>query len=375
MSKTFLYQINVTRDCNLRCTHCYIHSDVKKNSKKMILEQIEQIANGIVEHMDSINYEHAEIHFIGGEPTMLGLDFFEKAVPLLKSKLLDKKFTSEVMIVTNLLHKDILSICKLFDRVTTSYEPETRFVSWKGNPKPKLEMQWVNNVHLLQNHGIEVGVTTAMTKQVISYGARKLLDEFYFRGIKQIHFGFFIPEGDGLVNKITVFPNFIDTSNFLIEASDWYLEKREIDNDLWVNPFESMLSAIHTEKPLDDIVCPIISGSMDIHWNGNAAPCLEAGGALNPDWSGNVFETSILEVSKNDNFMKKVRAASRPQTACHTCDEYKVCKSGCGVLFQYWNPVLDEDCPGFKKFIKYVRAKHQSGLIPRYTEYTGRKGC
>lgn len=371
MSKTFLYQINVTRDCNLRCTHCYIHSDVKANSKSMQDDQIVSIARGIVEHMKQLEYTHAEIHFIGGEPTMLGLDFFRRMLPETRKILSGNGFTFEILLVSNLLHNDVVEIASLFDRVSTSYEPETRFVSWKSEPKPALEALWIDKVSKLQAAGINLGVTTAITKPVIAFGARKLLDWFYAKNIKQIHFGFFIPEGDGLVNIATVFPDFHETSEFLIECAEWYWEKRETDQNLWVNPVESMLSAIHSNEPLDDIVCPILAGSMDIHWDGNAAPCLEAGGGTNPDWAGNVFENGIAAVAQSQKFKVKVLEATKPQKICRTCDEYHVCKSGCGVLFRFWEPTLDQDCPGFKQFIKYLRKIHKQGKVPRYTEYQG----
>jgi radical SAM protein with 4Fe4S-binding SPASM domain len=371
MAKTFLYQINVTRDCNLRCTHCYIHSDVKASSKNMQEDQVRSIADGIVKHMKTIGYAHAEIHFIGGEPTMLGKDFFVRMIPEMREMLSGHGFTYEILLVSNLLHNDVVDIALQFDRVSTSYEPETRFVSWTGEPKPGLERLWLEKVVALQTAGVNFGVTTAVTKPVIAFGAAKLLDWFYSKGIKQIHFGFFIPEGDGLVNIATVFPEFHETSAFLIAAAEWYWQHRENDKDLWVNPVESMLSAIHSNEPLDDIVCPIISGSMDIHWDGSAAPCLEAGGATNPDWAGNVFETGIEEVALSDKFKHKVLMAAKPQKACRSCDEYAVCKSGCGVLFKFWDEKNDLDCPGFKRFIKYLRKKHEDGLMPRYTEYQG----
>lgn len=372
--KTYLYQINVTRDCNLRCTHCYIHSDVKASSKTMVDEQIMQIAAGIVEHMKKIKYSHAEIHFVGGEPTMLGLEFFQKNIPKFKEIVKNAGFTAEVMMISNLLHDDILEIAKLFDRVTTSYEVDSRFVSLKGVYKPVLEKRWREKVQLLLANNIDLGITTAMTKPVINFGAAKLLDYFFENGIKQIHFGFFIPEGDGLINIHDIMPEFHETSAFLIDSAEWYLKKREEHKDLWVNPFESMLSAVYNDEPLDDIVCPIISGSMDINWDGNTATCLEAGGAKVPDWSGNIFETSIASVAATKHFMMKVLDAQRPQKICRTCDEYRVCKSGCGVLFKFFDPTLDTECPGFKKFIKYVRNKHEEGLQPRYTKYMG-KSC
>lgn len=374
IEKTFLYQINVTRDCNLRCTHCYIHSDVKANSKKMSSEQLMDIGKGIVEHMKKINYARAEIHIIGGEPTMLGLDFFKHAIPEFKKLVKDNDFTAEVMMVSNLLHPDIVEMCKKFDRITTSYEVESRFVSLKGVYKPKLEKNWLENVKKLQEAGIEVGVTTAMTKPVIAYGAERLLNYFYDNGIKQIHFGFFIPEGDGLVNYANIMPAFSETSQFLIDSANWYLERREVDKNLWVNPFESMLSAVNSDEPLDDIVCPIISGSIDINWDGNAATCLEAGGATSPEWSGNVFEHSISTITAAEHFMKRVLEASKPQRICHTCEEYRICRSGCGVLFKFFDPVLDDECPGFKRFIKFVKEKNDNGLKPRYDKYLG-KSC
>ena len=48
--KTYLYQINVTRACNLRCTHCYIASEVKDVSKSMNVEQLVTLVRQIADH-------------------------------------------------------------------------------------------------------------------------------------------------------------------------------------------------------------------------------------------------------------------------------------------------------------------------------------
>ncbi|MFC4236189.1 radical SAM protein [Thalassospira xianhensis] len=366
MRKTFLYQINVTRDCNLRCTHCYISSDVKKASGKMEGNSFLKIVDGIAEHMQKIGYEHAEIHVIGGEPTMLGLPFFEENLPEARRRLEGHHFSFELIMVSNLLNKDIVDISRHFDRINTSWEPITRF------PKKKLEEFWQNNVTTLQDAGIDVGITTAVTKQVIEMGADAILEHHYSKGIKQIHFGFFIPSGDGLTNINDIFPPFIETSRFMMQVADWYFARRDADPDLWVNPPESMLAAIESGEPLDDIVCPIIAGSMDIDWDGKTATCLEAGGETDAQWLGNVLKTSISDVASSPEFRKEVRKAMRPNEHCMTCDEYIVCKSGCGVNFKFWDPEKDEDCPGFKAFIKDMRSRHQGGLRPRYTEYRGK---
>lgn len=371
MSKTYLYQINVTRDCNLRCTHCYIHSLVKKVSGEMERESIVKIARGIAEHMQQIGYDMAEIHIIGGEPTMLGPEYFEEVVPLIREALDDKGFGYELCLVSNLMHPEIVRFARLFDRINTSWEPVSRF------PKPKLEQKWRDSLVMLREAGIKFGVTTAVTKPVVDHGARAILERLYdVEGIKNIHFGFFIPSGDGLVNKGEIFPEFHETSAFLIEAAEWYRERRDADPDLFVNPAESMLAAIHSNEPMDDIVCPIIAGSMDIDWNGNAATCLEAGGNREAVWSGNVIKDSVANVASTDSFRRDVIKARRPNKACIGCDAYDFCRSGCGVLAKHWDPEKDLDCPGFKGFIDHMRGMHASGLRPKYDSYVGgNSGC
>ncbi len=375
MSRTFLYQLNVTRDCNLRCTHCYISSLVKKLSGQIGASDLLKTLSGVGDHMAVNGRTHAEIHIIGGEPTMLGAAFFDEVIPAARAILKEKAaasaepWTFEIIIVTNLLSKEVLPIARHFDRVNTSWEPVSRF------PKPKLEAMWRDSVRLLRDNGIDVGVTTSITKPVVAMGAAKVLDRLYGEeGISQIHFGFFIPSGDGATNQDAMFPAFHETSQFLIDSAEWYFAHRDQDPKLFVNPAESMLAAVHTGQSVDDVICPIIAGSMDIDWDGRSATCLEAGGNIDAKFVGNVLETSVTDVAQSPGFRKDVIKASRPHAGCAGCEEYSICRSGCGVTAKHWKPEVDADCPGFKGFIKHIRARHGDGMSPKYTVYRG-KGC
>lgn len=364
--KVFLYQVNVTRDCNLRCNHCYIASEVKAISNRLTVSQFLKIVRDIGEHMRTTDHTHAEIHVIGGEPTMLGAAFYDRVMPEAQAILAEygDAFTWEFMLISNLLTRELMQIAPWFSKVATAYEPETRF------PKPFHERWWLENVHALQSGGIDVGITTCMTKPVIDYGAARLCDRIYNElGIKQMHFGFYIESGDGRKFRDMVRPRFDETSRFLIDAASWYFERRDSDPDLYVNPVESMLSAIDRDAPLDDIVCPIISGSLDIDSSGKALSCIQAGGELDAPWEGDVLATSVAEVVAGEKFRRRRLEASRPQRICMTCDEYRVCRSGCGVNFRSWSPDQGDDCPGYKSFIKHMRGLHAAGLRPRHANY------
>lgn len=384
-NKTFLFQLNVTRDCNLRCTHCYISTDKKAESQYMNDAQFLETFDQIIDYMKSDyegrnEYSHAEIHIIGGEPTMLGNAFFEKNMPLVREKLKEMKQKASLSLVTNLITNDSIKIAKMFDIISTSYEYETRFLSKTGKPKPALETKWLNNVEILREAGVQANVTMAVTKQAVDRGAKTILDDFYGRGFKEVHLGFFIPSGDGLLNMGTVFPMFHETTQFMIDATTWYLERRLKDRNLYINPVESMIESIHDQKPMDDIVCPIIPGALDIDWNGDTVTCIEAGGEVDMNSLGNIYEKPIKEILSSREYRREKSKAIIAKPACRGCDELLSCQSACGVLHQYWNG--RGECPGFKGFIKHIRnLVENENLRPKRLELeieareSGRMGC
>lgn len=368
MSKSFLLQINTTRDCNLRCTHCYISSAKKDLSKFMEEDDLLKIFDSLCEFLNSPygirEYILADVHIIGGEPTLLGLEYYRRVIPKIRERLQSVKQQVKLSIVTNLVTPESVEISKLFDHVATSYEIDTRFVSAKGRPLPKLEEQWAKHCTLLQDAGQPVNVTTAVTRQVIQHGADRLLDDFLAKGFRNIHLGFFIPSGDGLIHMGSVFPPFHETSAFMIQAATWYLSKRDEYPNLYVNPVESMIESIYRKEPMDDIVCPIIPGSLDVDPDGETVTCIEAGGEVDMDSIGNVFSEGITSIIQGRKYRRERTKAIVPKAHCMGCDELVNCQSACGILHNYWNG--RGECPGFKGFIKHIRKLvEEDGVLPR----------
>jgi radical SAM protein with 4Fe4S-binding SPASM domain len=361
--KTFLFQVNVTRDCDLRCTHCYISSDKKAASAFMSEQEFKETMFKIADYMDIDwntvkKYDAVEIHVIGGEPSMMGVPFFENTMPEINERFSRVNQDVILSIVTNLLQKRAVTVAKMFDHITTSYEVDSRFT------KQKQEDRWMSNCKELISEGHKLNVNTAMTKGILAKGAPAMLEFYQDLGFKHIHFGFFIPSGDGLINAVDVFPPFEDTTKFLIEATEWYLKRRMIDVALYVNPIESMIDSIFRNQAIEDIICPIISGSLDIDASGDTASCLELGGEVNSRNNGNVFSSDIKTILNSRGHIQEVSNAIRPKPHCMGCDELTTCSSACGVLHNYWNG--KGECPGFRGFIKYIRNKVENeGLKPK----------
>lgn len=384
---SFLFQINVTRRCQLRCSHCYILSDKKDKSPDMSEEEFLHVVRGIVEHMQadhnfSQRYNHVDIHVIGGEPSMLGVPFFMSVLPKAKELLQAIPQAVDFSIVTNLVTQEALEVARLFDKVSTSYERSTRF------NKRKQEEIWRRNVLTLMAESKipdmpgpkDFSVTTALVRPVVQAGAASMIEEMVELGFTKMHFGFFIPSGDGDLNAKLIQPKHRETAQFYIEALDWYLAHRDTMTDLWINPCESWLEAVYRGESLDDVVCPIVHGALDIDSDGRTISCIEKGGTNDYTSHGNIFETreviqgdgsksvefvnTIHDVLISPSYLKEVANARRLPAVCRSCDERKLCQANCGVLHEQWNQ--QDECPGFKTFIKRVRyLVEEEGVLPK----------
>tara|TARA_Y100001972_G_scaffold34560_1_gene42892 strand:+ start:7313 stop:8500 length:1188 start_codon:yes stop_codon:yes gene_type:complete len=370
---TFLYQLNVTRRCNLRCSHCYISSDKKDISPDWSESDFLHVIGSIKEYMisdyaKSRGHKKAEIHVIGGEPTELGIEFFENVLPAAHALLDQAGFPYKLSLVTNLLTPQSLAVAKLFRSVSTSFEPETRFT------KPKHHQMWLSNIQEYQcftrERGIPgIGITSAITKKVIAIGAKDYLESLVALGFRNIHLGFFIPSGDGDTNRDELQPEHSDTSDFLIDAFDWYVANKGKYSELYVNPCQSWIQSMTENKPFDDIVCPILSGALDVDGDGETISCIERGGVIDYPSNGNLLETvqvidisegssvpkyvnSISKILTGPSYLKEVASARLLPNVCLRCEHRKLCLGNCSVLHGQWDQ--SGDCPGFKRFLDHV---------------------
>src|SRR5690554_983861 len=190
---SFLFQINVTRRCQLRCTHCYILSDKKASSPDMSEAEFLHVIQGIVDHMKrdyefSKRYTLVDIHVIGGEPTMLGVEFFKSALPKAKAMLAEIPQEVSFSIVSNLVTQEALEVVRLFDKVATSYERGTRF------NKQRQEDAWVANVRTLMAESKDpaipgpkdLNVTTALLMPVVNAGAASIIEQMIGLGLTRM---------------------------------------------------------------------------------------------------------------------------------------------------------------------------------------------
>lgn len=70
--------------CNLRCRYCFYHDEMQKRKQAAFGFMTEKTLENVISKAMERAQGQCTIAFQGGEPTLIGLDFFRKAVELQK---------------------------------------------------------------------------------------------------------------------------------------------------------------------------------------------------------------------------------------------------------------------------------------------------
>ncbi len=326
MSKR-LFHINVTRRCQLACSHCYIDQDIRNNAEAMPVPKMEEIAKAIGD-ID------ADVHIIGGEPTLVSIDTHKRYLSILS-----KLKNSKIMIVTALQNARAVKVASLYENIATSYDPCAR--TEVNNDK------WIARVNKLISHGNRVHVCTSLSKSVINYGINNLLDELYGFGFRSIHLAPMVPT----LNALSETPCPTDTSLALIKSVKWAIRKRKTDKGIFISPYDGLLQGMGN---YDGLRCPAGDSCVNVEPNGKVHACVAKGGELADVVTGKIEPISTQ--LKSNTYMLEVAQHNRSRPECLGCEFWTTCKGGCRVLANTKIAQNSKECAGFKTFLNYVNS-------------------
>ena len=322
-----LFHINVTRQCQLACSHCYIDQEIRDNSQAMSVDKMQEIA-------DVIGDDYVDVHIIGGEPTLVSIDTHKQYLSILS-----KLKNSKIMIVTALQNARAVKVAKLYENIVSSYDPNAR--TEVNNEK------WVSRTQELRKNGNHVHVCASLSQSVIDYGVSKTLDELYGFGFRSVHLAAMVPT----INALNETPNPITTSQAMIESAQWVLKKRKTSKeDVFVSPFDGLLQGMSN---YDGLRCPAGDSCVNVEPNGQIHACVAKGGEVKDINNGQIQSTQ--EQLSSNAYKLEVAQHNRSRVECLGCEFWTTCKGGCRVLAETKIAQNSSECAGFKVFLSYVK--------------------
>jgi uncharacterized protein len=347
--------------CNLGCLYCYYlkKEDLypKGDSFRMPDDILETY---IVQHIETYPGPVINFSWHGGEPTVLGLDYFRRIVAFQRKHLpADRRITNGMQTNGTLIDEDWCRfLAKERFSVGLSLDgPEEIHdvyrVTKNGNATHKRAMR---GYRLLRKHKIPCDVLCVVNATNVQYPSRVYR---FFKEIRAQYIGFLplvepLPDTENGVSRRTVPPEALGI--FLCTIFDEW-KRRDIGR-ISVQIFEE---AAGTAWGQDHALCIFrkICGDIPvIEHNGDFFSCDHF---VQPEYClGNIRESSLADLieSPAQQAFGQAKWDTLPRY-CLTCDVLEMCHGGCPkdriLKTPDGEPGLNYLCAGYKRFFTHCR--------------------
>lgn len=367
--------IKSTRKCNLRCSYCH---DWRSRAD---LISFEVLAHLIAKALQP--KEHRLVNFIwhGGEPLVLGIDFFRKALTLQEAFVRPNQYVTNSLQTNGTLLTD--EWCEFFKRnqfnIGVSVDgPEAihnlnrSYASGKGSFGDV-----VDALRMLERYDLPHGVLLVLNDNTRQLPANAIFD-FIIHDLRVKSFSFLPAVPDNFPDQLTgervttdYFP-MEDYERFMIEIFDyWYALD---DPDIRVRELEGIVRSILRGNPQ---VCTLaghcLGSNFHIEASGDVYHCDKYLG--DRDYHlGNILVDDFDDIRHSQQFEFLTATESHNQEQLANCQHYDICNGGCPhdrYIARKYRPNYTGECCGQNRLIAHVQSALQHNIGPETMELLG----
>ncbi|MGM9508046.1 radical SAM protein [Larkinella sp. GY13] len=350
--------IKSTRKCNLRCSYCH-----DWRSRGTVIS-FEILANIVAKAFRAKRYKVINFIWHGGEPLLLGIDFFRRALSLQQAFIQEGQYVlNSVQINGTLLteewcdffRKNHFQVGVSVDGPEEIHNRNRSFASGKGSFQ-----QVIKSIDLLKEYGIGHGVLLVLNENTKRLPAPEIFD-FITRDLKVDNFSFLPAVPDNLIGQnsgeraTTDYLSLEDYEEFMIRIFDhWYA----LDNpDIRVREIDGIVRSVMRGNPQ---VCTLagncLGGYYHIEPEGDVYHCDKYVG--DPMYNlGNILESDFDSLFKSPQ-MRALRRQERDNLQrLSACQHYGICNGGCPhdrYIAKKYRTDFTGECCGQNRLISHI---------------------
>ncbi|MBR2460802.1 MAG: anaerobic sulfatase maturase [Clostridia bacterium] len=351
----------VSHRCNLRCEYCFYRSDAAKrrvsNHGQMDTELLRVLVERGLEYADG----YCNFIFQGGEPTLVGPDFYRALVTL------QEQYNKKGIAV----HNSIQTNGVLLDGEWASFLREHNFLCGLSLDGPeevhdayRVDSEGYGSFHrvmdavrLLKEHGVEYNVLTVVNRAVAAsfesvYGFLKkngIRYQQYIQCIEPLgeewgkHCYSLSPESYGV---------------FLKTAFDLWYGDLISGNYHSIRTFENYVQIAAGYRPESCGMSGECSCNFVVESDGGVYPCDFY--VLDEWYLGNVRDMSFEQLAFTPRAREFVELSKHIDGECARCRFFRLCRGGCRRCrepFLQGKPALNYYCSAYKAFFEYAEER------------------
>lgn len=312
-------------DCNLTCAHCFYSAKLRLFAGS-IHRMPHEIIDTLIHDYMTIRLSNSSFCWSGGEPTLMGLDFFEKVVELQKKYGLPGQSVSNALQTNGTLLDD--QWCKFLSRynflVGISLDgPKEYHDHYRNDAAGQGSFQSVMRaVKLCRKHKTEFNILTLLTDRNVNQP--EIIYEFLLnQNITYMQFIPCIEKQNGQITAFSITPE--QYGSFLCRIFDLWIkhDPRKVS----IRCFDSlMMYLLHGHQS----VCTFSKKCNDyvvVEHNGDVFPC---DFFVEDEWRlGNIAKTPIAQIVASDRKRSFADLKFNISNRCFVCRHFALCRGGC----------------------------------------------
>jgi serine-type anaerobic sulfatase-maturating enzyme len=319
--------IRTTRACNLRCSYCYVWPDGPGQTMTFSL-----MARVIRDALRDTHLRDVTFYWFGGEPTLLPIAFYEKALWLQRA-LRRKGHIIHNDIITNgtrvtddwirLWRNHNFRIRVSLDGPPEAHDAHRRFAN--GRPSSELVIRGIRE---LVAAGLRPSIDLVVSPAVLRIGPAALLEYALQLGVQELRVRYMLasPESGGSSQTEDTIP-FSDYVNYLRElfriwwpASAPRLIIQELTDLVSTLRFGPTGLCVHSGQCFGNVYT--------IEPDGDVFTCDDFFGLASHRF-GNLFQTTLSDCARGSQLLQLRRGQQAARAAYEECCWFSVCHGGC----------------------------------------------
>ncbi len=347
----------VSSNCNLRCKYCFYHSLAENREIKsygiMDINTLETLVKKTLAYADMT----CTFAFQGGEPTLAGLEFFEKLIEFQKKynikgvKVNNTLQTNGIVIDdgwAKFLHDNNFLVGLSLDGTKDIHDMNRIDSSNKGTFNRVMK-----TVDLFNKYKVEYNILFVVNSTVAKHAAK--IYNFFKR--KNFRYLQFIPcldplgEPGGQIYSLT--PDRFTT--FLKTLFDLWYEDIKNGNIISIRYFDNLVSMLMGYPPENCGMSGVCRCQFVVEADGGVYPC---DFYVIDQWNlGNLKESDFDEIAKSDVVKEFIEVSRYVDPKCRQCKWLNLCRGGCRrnrEPFADGKPILNYLCSSYMEFFEYT---------------------
>jgi uncharacterized protein len=319
----------VSGECNLNCSYCFYHDIMDNRSSRNFGKMTESTLEKLVEASFKASKQPINFTFQGGEPTLIGLEFYDKFITLVE----------QYNVFNIAVYYSIQTNGYVIDEAWAKFFKKHKFlVGLSIDGTKEIHDKYRKNFTLSGSHTAAIDAAKLFERFQVDYNVLTVVSKDITRQPEKVY-EFLEKNGNGYLQFIPCLDEMntkkveryslsaLDYGKFLVALFDLWSSDIRNNKYISIRYFENIMNMMTGFPPESCVLQGRCSCNLVVEANGNLYPCDFY--VLDEWFIGNINEMTIEEARKNKVVDRFIHESQGVHKKCKACQYYKLCHGGC----------------------------------------------